>query len=153
MASDRIKKASRVVAAYGAVLEQVGKPGILFHPESDLPFTKAEIRQSIELLLVVPTDDTKRNSLEVADMLLNNFIPDKDYGIVYQQRSGLSQALKNFYSGERGALQLAKTIGDGGTQEGEARLRQIEERVKRDDQTTLERHRGLRREADRLPKR
>jgi len=146
------KKASTVVAAYGAVLEQVAEPGILLHSESKLPFTKAEIRRSIELLLIVSTDDTKRNNLEVADMFLNDFVPAEDYCIVQQQRGGLSQALKNFNAGQRDAMQLAKAVGAGVTQEGEAQLRQIEERVKRDNQTTLERHKELRREADRLPK-
>jgi hypothetical protein len=81
-----LKKASAVVAAYGAVLEQVGETGILLHSESDLPFTKAEIRRSIEVLLIVSTDDTKRNNLEVADMLLNDFVPDEDYSVVQHQR-------------------------------------------------------------------
>lgn len=31
---DAINTASRVVAAYGAVLEQLGQPGIPLHPES-----------------------------------------------------------------------------------------------------------------------
>jgi hypothetical protein len=97
--------------------------------------------------LIVSTDDTKRNNLEVVDMLLNDFVPDEDCCVVQHQRGGLSQALKNFNAGERDAMQLAKIVGDGVTQEGEAQLRQIEERVKHDNQTTLERHRELRREA------
>ena len=149
-----IEKASKVVAAYGAVLEQeVEEPGILFHPESDLPYTKVKIRQAIELLLLVPTGDTKRNNLEVADIHLNSFVPDEDYGVVNQQLSGLSQSLKKLYSDEKmDGFQVVKTVGEGVTQEGQARLRQIEERVGRNNQTTLERHRELRREADRLRK-
>jgi hypothetical protein len=148
-----LKKASTVVAAYGVILEAEGEPGILLHPESELPFTKAQIRQSIELLLFSPTDDATRDNLEAGDILLNDFIPDEDYSVVHQQRVGLSQALKSLSSGEGiDGLQLAKTMGEGVTQEGEARLRKIEERVKGENQTTLERHRELRREADRLRK-
>ena len=148
-----LKKASEVVAAYGAVLEREGKPGILFHPESDLPYTKIEIRNSIELLLLTPCDDARRNNLEVVDMLLNTFVPDKEYSLVVQQRGGLSQALKNFYAGESDGRKLAKHVMDGATQGGETQLRSVEERVEREDLATLERHRELRREADRLSKR
>ena len=95
----------------------------------------------------------RRNNLEVVDVCLNDFVPDTDYRVVEQQRSGLSQALKDLKAGKMNAMQLAKTIGDGGTQEGEAQLRQIEERVKHDNLKTLERHKELRREADQLRKR
>jgi hypothetical protein len=149
-----LKKASTVVEAYGVILGAEGEPGILLHPESELPFTKAHIRQSIELLLFVPTtDDAMRDNLEAMDVLLSDFVPDEDYSVVHQQRVGLSQALKTISSGGKiDGLQLAKTMGEGVTQEGEARLRQIEERVRRENQTTLERHRELRREADQLRK-
>ena len=133
------KNASTVVAAYGAVLEQGAGLGfccILIEP----PFPKTVIRQSIELVLSASTDDTKRNNLEVADMRLNDFVPDEDYCMVQHQAGGLSQALKNFTIGDRNAMQLAKTVAAGVTQEGEVQLRLIEERVKRDNQTTLERH-------------
>jgi hypothetical protein len=148
-----LKRASTVVAAYGVVLEAAGEPGILFHPESDLPFTKEKIRQSIELLLLIPTDDARRNNLEVVDVLLDNFVPDEDFGVVRQQQGGLSQALTNMNSGGKmDALQLAKIVSSGVTPEGQSQLRQIQDRVKCNNQTTLARHKELRLEADRLRK-
>lgn len=101
----------------------------------------------------MPCDETQRNNLEVVDVCLNDFVPDMDYHIVEQQRSGLAQALKNFKDGNLDATQLVKTMSDGVTEEGEAQLRLIEERVKHDNLRTLERHNELRSEADQLRKR
>jgi hypothetical protein len=146
-----INKADSIVAAFGAILEQVGEPGIHLYPESGLPFTKLKIREAIEILLLIPTDDTRRDNLEAVDVLLNDFVSDEEYRVVYQQRIGLSKALKSLSSGEKlDGLQLAKAMGEGVTQEGETQLRQINDRVKRENETTLERHRELRHEADRL---
>lgn len=158
-----MKTASEIVGAYGAVLEQARERRMHLHPESDLPFSKAQIRQSIELLLLFPTDDNRRNTLECSDILLNDFVPDDDYRVVKQQRSGLGQAVKNWYRSEQDIDQfikatrqdrdqIIKTIREGTTQEGEARLQEIEERVSRDNQRTTERHKELRLEAARLRK-
>jgi hypothetical protein len=138
-----IKDASDVVAAYGEVLERTNEPGAIFRSQSDLPYTKAEIRKSIEHLLLLPHDDTRINNLEVADMLLNNFIPDEEYRIVHALRAGLSQALKNYVAGERDAMQLCKSALDGNTQEREMSLRQVEERTRRENLLTLERHKAI----------
>jgi hypothetical protein len=172
-----LKKAYKVASAYKTVLEVsrefgIEEPGIMYYSLSDLPFTKSEIRGAIELLLLIERDDAERNSLEVCDMKLNNYVPDKEYLIVRQQLGGLSQSLKEFYSDERlreNMLQarergvgqmpetfkrdidkLRETIVAGTTPEGEAQLRQIEERVHREHALTLKRHREIRQDADRM---
>ncbi|MEC4890965.1 MAG: hypothetical protein RI101_13000 [Nitrospira sp.] len=139
-----MSKASKIVSAYGAVLEQEGEPGIMFYPLSDLPYTKTEIRAAIELLLVMEKDEAMRASLEVCDISLNQFIPDEEYRVVRQQRKGLSQALQGLRDGERDARKVAEAVLAGGTVEGEAQLRHIEERVRQEDQRTLMRHKELR---------
>ena len=146
-----INKADSIVAAFGAILERVGETGIHLYPDSDLPFTKVKIRHAIEFLLFIPTDDTRRDNLEAADVLLNDFVSDEEYRVVYQQRIGLSKALKSLSSGEKlDGLQLAKAMGEGVTEEGEAQLRQINDRVKRENETTRARHSELRHESNRL---
>lgn len=124
-----IKESYKIVSAYRAVLEQGRVRGIMYYPESDLPYAKAEIRQAIELLLVVPTDEARRKQLEVADVFLNDFIPNEDYRIVNRQGAGLSQALKCFHADERDADQLR---------------RRLEKRVDCDNRSTTERHKILR---------
>ena len=139
-----VKEAHEVVAAYGEVLERTNEPGIIFHSQADLPYPKEKIRKCIEMLLVLPhDDDTRRNALGVADVLLNSFIPDEEYRIVHRQRAGLSQALKDYTAGERDAMQICKTATDGVTQEREALLRQVEERTHREDLLTLERQKAI----------
>lgn len=102
----------------------------------------------------MPSDETRRNRLEVVDIHLNDFVPDEDYSVAKQQRGGLSQALKGIHSGEKmDAMQILKAVSEGVTTEGEAQLNQIQERVRRDNQTTLERQKELRREADQLRRR
>lgn len=148
-----LNQAHKIVSAYGAVLEQEDDPGIMFHPLSALPYTKVEIRGAIELLLLAERDDMKRSTLEVCDMFLNQFIPDEEYRIVRQQRSGLSQVMKCLQEGERDARKLAElalATGTSGTIEGEARLRHIEERSKQEDQLTLKRHQELKQESARI---
>jgi FtsZ-interacting cell division protein ZipA len=138
-----IKEAHDVVAAYGEVLERTNEPGVIFHSQADLPHTKAEIRKCIEMLLLLPNDDTRLNNLEAADIYLDNFIPDEEYRIVHPQRAGLSQALKSYAASERDAMQICKTATDGVTQEGEAHHRQVEERIRRENLLTLERHQAI----------
>jgi hypothetical protein len=139
-----IKEAHDIVAAYGEVLERTSKPGIAFHSQADLPYPKEQIRKCIEMLLVLThDDDTRLNTLEVGNVFLNNFIPDEEYRLIIPQMAGLSQALKAYADGERDAMQILKTATDGVTQEGEAHLRQVQERTRRENLLTLERHKKI----------
>ena len=139
-----IKEAQDVVAAYGEVLERTNHPGILFHSQADLPYPKAKIRECLEMLLALAgDDDTRISTLESGSIFLNTFIPDEEYRIVHRQSAGLSQSLKDYAAGERDAMKILKTTGDGVTDEGEAYLRQVEERARREDLLTLERHKAI----------
>lgn len=147
-----LQKASTIAAEYGAVLEHLGEPGFPMYSESRLPYPKGEIRRAIELLLLGATDDAMRNTLEVGNVLLDSFLPDEDYVVVQQQNRGVSEALKKYYEGNRDVAELAETVSDGTTKEGEAQLHIVQERVNRDSQNTLKRNRGLRQEASRFGK-
>lgn len=142
-----LQKASTIAAEYGAVVEHLSKPGIRMYSESRLPYPKAEIRRAIELLLLETADNAKRNALEVGNVLLDRFVLDEDYAVVQQQTRGVSEALKKYDEGNRDVAELAETICDGTTKEGEAQLHIIQERVQRDSENTLKRNRELRQEA------
>ncbi len=147
-----LQKASTIAAEYGAVLEHLGEPCFPIYSESRLPYPKGEIRRAIELLLLETTDDARRNTLEVGNVLLDSFLPDEDYAVVQQQNREVSEALKKYYEGNRDVAELAETVCDGTTKEGEAQLHIIQERVQRASENTLQRNRALRQEASRFGK-
>lgn len=147
-----VARALDVIPAYGSVLEKESAPGIPFHPESLLPYTKSEIRNSIELLLLAELDETRRNHLEGADVLLNNFIPDEEYKAIQRAQEGLSQALQMRASGERDTLKLARALVEGSSSETDSLLKEIQDRVAQANLVTLRQHRALRLVAEPLKK-
>jgi hypothetical protein len=139
-----IEKALGVVADYREVLERTNDTGFIFRSEANLPYPKAEIRRCIEKLLALPFLDAERlDNLEACNVLLNDFIPDEEYRIVNLQTAGLSQAMRDIASGERDAVQIYKTAGDGVTEEGEALFRQVADRTRSENLLTQERHKAI----------
>ncbi len=134
-----LAKSTKIVAAYGTVLSQEEGPGLGFHPESDLPFSKAEIRAAIERQLLIEKDNERRASLEVSNVFLNDFIPDDEYRIVSQQQARLAQALNRVQAGKQDMQAFSEMILAGTTPDGEVKLRQVEERVLRENGATLQR--------------
>jgi hypothetical protein len=115
-----------------------------------LPCAIEKIRQALELLLLVPSNEAERNNLECLDVLLDDFIPDEDYAVVHQQRGGMSQALKILEAGEKDAKKVLEAFGSQDTEDGENKLRLIQDGVRRDNVATLERHKALRGEAEKI---
>lgn len=145
-----IANSCKIVAAYGAVLEQDNGQEFQFSPESALPYSKAEIRAALELQLMMEKDVERLASLEVCDIFLSQFIPDDEYRMVSKQQAGFFQAVENFRAGERDTTRLADMILTDNTPEYEAKLHELEERVRHEDEITLQRHRKLREQATQL---
>ena len=89
-----------IIAAYGSILE---KGESVFHRESDLPFPKEIFRQALAEELVNGTDakwvqkplevafsNFKQNSLEVAFLTLEFFLPDDEFQLCNQMHSVLA---------------------------------------------------------------
>jgi hypothetical protein len=148
-----LEKAGKVVASYGAVLEQEGElaGATMFRPLSDLPYPKSQIRGCIELLLLTLKDDDPRlNALAVADISLNDFLPEEEYRFVRQQRTGMSRMNKRLLAGEAFDKEDAKRMLDATSDEAEAQLRLLEARNNCENLATAARHKELRAEHERM---
>jgi len=139
-----MENSSKIVAAYSAVLKQAKGGAGHFHSESDLPYPKTEIRAALELQLMLEKDNNRRTALEVCNIFLNQFVPDREYRMVSNQQAGFFQAVENFQDGKCEVAQLAEMMIADSTPEGEAKLRELEERVRHEDEITLQRHRKIR---------
>jgi hypothetical protein len=149
--SAMIDHAEEVVTAYGAVLEQTsqaGQPGISFYSESQLPHTKSEIRKCIELLLLAPLNETQLGHLAVADISLNDFIPEEEYEAINEQQVGFSKALQLGRAGDVDTM--AALMVNSGTPASRLLTKQIQERFNRENMATLKRHQTLKLAAAKL---
>ena len=137
-----LKYAQEVAAAYGKILEDNPSP---FHkPESLLPYSKAEIRECIELLLTEPLDASQRNALECGNVMLNDFIPDEEFNKISKRDDALVRSLQLFREGERDALRLAKVLAEADAPESDLFRKQVDERVDKENKATLKKNRFLR---------
>lgn len=141
---NKIKHASQVVAAFGGTLESRSSRALLLYPQSELPYPKTEIRESIEFLLLCTCDIDRRNHLEVANISLNDYIPDDEYRSISEQQAGMTRAFELLKDGNRDGKRLAKLIVDSSTPAAQATLEQIQQRILRDGEMTIARHRTLR---------
>jgi TPR repeat protein len=137
-----LKYATEVAAAYGQLIEESPVP--FYRPESQLPYSKAEIRECIELLLSVPLDARRQNGLECLNVILNDFIPDEEFNKIGKQDFALVKTLKLYEEGERDALQLAKVLAEAEPHEAGSFRKQVDERVGKENETTLKKNRFLR---------
>ncbi|MEP6933430.1 MAG: SEL1-like repeat protein [Nitrospirota bacterium] len=138
-----LKYAMEVAAAYGKVIEESSSP--FYKPESQLPYSKAEIRECIELLLTEPLDARQRNSLECGNVILNDFIPDEEFNKIGKRDDALVQTLRLYSDGERDAHRLASVMAEADTPETDSFREQIiDERVDKENEATLKKNRFLR---------
>ena len=137
-----LKHAKEVAAAYGQLIEE--SPSPFYRPESQLPYSKAEIRECIELLLTEPLDARQRNALECCNVLLNDFIPDEEFNKIGKRDDALVQTLQLYSEGERDAHRLARAMGEAETSETDSFRKQVDERVDKENEGTLKKNRFLR---------
>lgn len=150
-ASEMIDHANEVVAAYGAALEQtsqLGPSGIAFHSKSRLPYSKNEIRKSIELLLLVALDEADRNHLRAANIFLNDFISDEEYQAIQEQQGDFAKAIE---AGKAGDVKTMAALLNSGTLASKLLTKQIPERIIQECNATIERHQALELAAAKLP--
>ena len=137
-----LKYAKEVAAAYGQL---VGESRHLFYrPESQLPYSKVEIRECIELLLTEPLDDKQRNALECGNVMLNDFIPDEEFNKIGKRDDALVQMLDLYDAGDRDAQRLLMAMGEADTPETDSFRKQVYERVGKENEATLKKNRFLR---------
>ena len=137
-----LKYAKEVAAAYGQLIEESPVP--FYRPESQLPYSKAEIRECIELFLTEPLDVRQRNALECGNVMLNDFIPDEEFNKIGKRDEALVQTLQLYREGERDALRLAKVLAEADPHEADSFRKQVDERVEKENETTLKKNRFLR---------
>ena len=137
-----LKYAKEVVAAYGQLIEESPVP--FYRPESQLPYSKAEIRECIELLLSEPLDARRQNGLECLNVILNNFIPDEEFNKIGKRDVALVQTLRRYEEGERDPQRLSRAMAEADTPETDSFRKQVDERVDKEDKATLEKNRILR---------
>lgn len=140
----KIEHAIHVVSEFGRIMESRSSAPLCLYSEEDLPFPKKEIRESIELLMLSPLDTTQRNHLEVGNIFLNDFIPDEEYCAIQEQQGALGRVMGLVKAGDRDGQMLAKLLVDSETPASKLVLRQINERVNRDNEKTLARNQTLR---------
>ena len=149
-AGKMIAHATKVVAEYGAVLEQRSARGLSLFSEQELAQPKNEIRKCIEFLMLGPLDQSQRNTLEVANMFLNDYISEADYGGIEPQQSALSKAIQLQAADDKDAMEIASLLLKSATPASQLLLRQIQDRVEQENKETLERHKLLRLASERL---
>ena len=137
-----LKYAKEVAAAYGQLIEE--SPFPFYRPESQLPYSKAEIRECIELLLSEPLDARRQNGLECLNVILNDFIPDEEFNKIGKQDFALVKTLKLYEEGERDAQRLARVMVEADTPETDSFRKQVDERVDKENEATLKKNRFLR---------
>jgi hypothetical protein len=137
-----LKYAKEVAAAYGQLIEESPVP--FYRPESQLPYSKAEIRECIELLLTEPLDARQRNGLECLTVILNDFIPDEEFSKIGKRDFALVKTLQLYEEGVRDAQRLARVIAEGDTIETDLFRKQVDERVDRENKATLKKIKFLR---------
>lgn len=137
-----LKYAKEVAAAYGQLIEESPVP--FYRPESQLPYSKAEIRECIELLLTEPLDVRQRNGLECLTVILNDVIPDEEFNKIGKRDFALVKTLQLYEEGVRDAQRLARVIADGDTPETDLFRKQVDERVDRENKATLKKIKFLR---------
>ena len=137
-----LKHAKEVAAAYGQLIEDSPVP--FYRPESQLPYSKAEIRECIELLLTEPLDVRQQNGLECLNVILNDFIPDEEFNKIGKQDFALVKTLKLYEEGERNAQRLARIMTEAHTPETDSFRKQVDERVDKENQATLKKNKFLR---------
>lgn len=140
----KIERALHVVAEFGRLMESRPSAPLCLYSEDDLPFPKKEIREAIELLMLGDLDITRRNHLEVGNIFLNDFIPDEEYRAIQDQQGALLKAIDLFNAGEKDGKKLATLLVESETPASKLVLKQINERVERDNKATLARNRTLR---------
>ncbi len=69
----------QIIFAYLEVVENMGGP---LAPDSDLPYSKEQIGEAILQTLADDPDSDLRRRLEIAYILLESFIPCKDYRMI-----------------------------------------------------------------------
>lgn len=146
----KIERALHVVAEFGRIMEERPSASLCLYSEADLPFPKEEIRESIELLMLGPLDSTRRNHLEVGNIFLNDFISDEEYRAIKDQQDALSGVMDLVRAGARDGQKLAKLLVESETPASKFVLKQIQERIERDNKMTLARNRNLRAAASSL---
>lgn len=149
-AGKMITHATKVVAEYGAVLEQRAARGLSLFSEKELTQPKNEIRKCIEFLMLGPLDQSQRSNLEVANMFLNDYISEADYRGIEPQQSALSKAVQLQSADEKDAMEIARLLLDSATPASQLLLREIQDRVEQENKQTLERHKLLRLASERL---
>lgn len=149
-AGKMITHATKVVAEYGAVLEQRTARGLSLFSEKELSQPKNEIRKCIELLMLGPLDQLQRNTLEVANMFLNDYISEADYRGIEPQQSALSKAIQLQAADDKDAMEMARLLLESATPASQLLLREIQDRIEQENKETLERHRLLRLASERL---
>jgi len=149
-AGKMIAHATKVVAEYGAVLEQRTARGLSLFSEQELAQPKNEIRQCIELLMLGPLDQLQRNTLEVANMFLNDYISEADYRGIEPQQSALTKVIQLQAADDKDAMEMARLLLESATPASQLLLKRIQDRVQQDNKETLERHKLLRLASERL---
>lgn len=137
-----LKHAKEVAAAYGQLIEESPVP--FYRPESQLPYSKAEIRECIELLLTEPLDVSQRNALGCLNVILNDFIPDEEFNKIGKQDFALVQTLRLYGEGERDPQRLLRAMAEADTPETDSFRKQVDERVDKENKATLKKDRFLR---------
>jgi len=145
-----IAHATKVVAEYGAMLEQRTARGLSLFSEQELVQPKNEIRQCIELLMLGPLDQLQRNTLEVANMFLNDYISEADYRGIEPQQSALTKVIQLQAADDKDAMEMARLLLESATPASQLLLKRIQDRVQQDNKETLERHKLLRLASERL---
>ena len=149
-AGKMVTHATKVVAEYGAVLEQRTARGLSLFSEKELTQPKNEIRKCIEFLMLGPLDQSQRSNLEVANMFLNDYISEADYRGIEPQQSALSKAVQLQSADEKDAMEIARLLLDSATPASQLLLREIQDRVEQENKETIERHKLLRLASERL---
>jgi hypothetical protein len=149
-AGKMIAHATKVVAEYGAVLEQRTARGLSLFSEEELAQPKNEIRKCIEFLMLGPLDQLQRGNLEVANMFLNDYISEAEYRGIESQQAALSKAVQLQAADGKDAMEIARLLLDSATPASQLLLRQIQDRVEQENKETLERHKLLRLASERL---
>lgn len=149
-AGKMITHATKVVAEYGAVLEQRTARGLSLFSEKELTHPKNEIRKCIEFLMLGPLDQSQRDNLEVANMFLNDYISEADYRGIEPQQSALSKAIQLQAADDKDAMEMARLLLESATPASQLLLREIQDRIEQENKETLERHKLLRLASERL---
>ena len=105
-----IAHAAKVVAEYGAVLEQRTARGLSLFSEEELTQPKNEIRKCIEFLMLGPLDQLQRTNLEVANMFLDDYISEADYRRIEPQQAALSKAIQLQAADDKDAMEMARLL-------------------------------------------